>query len=143
MVGVTVIEQGTTNGTTTRCRWELFPDGEGRKGRVDIQSLGYTSQNLPWAGRPRSDVKLDEDAINMSEVVVTGYGRTVTKDKLTAAISKVSGDILERGVRSNPLQALAGTVTGVRVATTSGQPGAAPSIVSRRRALDGTVRPSM
>ena len=45
-------------------------------------------------------------------------------------------------MRSNPLQALAGTVTGVRVATTSGQPGAAPSIVIRGgAALDGTGTP--
>ena len=142
MVGVTVIEQGTTNGTTTGVDGSYSLTVKGEKGVLTFSSLGYTSQNIPVGGKATVDVKLDEDAINMSEVVVTGYGRTVTKDKLTAAISKVSGDILERGVRSNPLQALAGTVTGVRVATTSGQPGAAPSIVIRGgAALDGTGTP--
>ena len=142
MVGVTVIEQGTTNGTTTGVDGSYSLTVKGEKGVLTFSSLGYTSQNVPVGEKAAIDVKLDEDAINMSEVVVTGYGRTVTKDKLTAAISKVSGDILERGVRSNPLQALAGTVTGVRVATTSGQPGAAPSIVIRGgAALDGTGKP--
>ena len=142
MVGGTVIEQGTTNGTTTGVDGSYSLTVKGEKGVLTFSSLGYTSQNVPVGEKAAIDVKLDEDAINMSEVVVTGYGRTVTKDKLTAAISKVSGDILERGVRSNPLQALAGTVTGVRVATTSGQPGAAPSIVIRGgAALDGPGKP--
>ena len=56
-------------------------------------------------------VVMKDDAIGLQEVIVTGYGKTVTKDKLTAAISKVSSEVLEKGVRSNPLTALAGTVT--------------------------------
>lgn len=40
---------------------------------------------------------MKEDAVGLQEVIVTGYGKTVTKDKLTAAISKVSSEVLERG----------------------------------------------
>lgn len=142
MVGVTVIEQGTSNGVTTGVDGSYKITVKGDNSTLTFSSLGYSSQRIPVGVRNTIDATLSEDAINMSEVVVTGYGRTVTKDKLTAAVSKVSGEILESGVRSNALQALSGSVTGVRVATTSGQPGQAPNIVIRGgAALDGTGKP--
>lgn len=142
MVGVTIIEQGTTNGTTTGLDGTYSLVVKDDRSVLQFSSLGYTSQSVTVGSKNEIDVSLSEDAINMSEVVVTGYGRTVTKDKLTAAISKVSSDVLEKGVRSNALTALAGTVTGVRIASTTGQPGAAPSIVIRGgAALDGTGSP--
>lgn len=142
MVGVTIIEQGTTNGTTTGLDGTYSLVVKDDRSVLQFSSLGYTSQSVTVGSKNEIDVSLSEDAINMSEVVVTGYGRTVTKDKLTAAISKVSSDVLEKGVRSNALTALAGTVTGVRIASTTGQPGAAPSIIIRGgAALDGTGSP--
>lgn len=142
MVGVTIIEQGTINGTTTGLDGTYSLVVKDDRSVLQFSSLGYTSQSVTVGSKNEIDVSLSEDAINMSEVVVTGYGRTVTKDKLTAAISKVSSDVLEKGVRSNALTALAGTVTGVRIASTTGQPGAAPSIVIRGgAALDGTGSP--
>ena len=75
-------------------------------------------------------------------MIVKGYGQPVTKDKLTAAISTVSSDVLELGAHSNVLQALSGSVTGTRISTTTGQPGSAPSIVIRGgAALDGSGTP--
>lgn len=142
MVGVTIIEQGTTNGTTTGVdgRYSLIVKSD--KSVLQFSSLGYTTQSITVGAKADIDVKLGEDAINMNEVVVTGYGRTVSKDKLTAAISKVSGDVLDRGVRTNPLQALAGTVTGVRISKTTGAPGAAPDVIIRGgAALDGKGKP--
>lgn len=142
MVGVTIIEQGTTNGTTTGLDGTYSLVVKSDRSVLQFSSLGYTSQSVTVGSKNEIDVSLSEDAINMSEVVVTGYGRTVTKDKLTAAISKVSSDVLEKGVRSNALTALAGAVTGVRIASTTGQPGAAPSIVIRGgAALDGSGSP--
>ena len=142
MAGVTIIEQGTTNGTTTNVDGTYSLTVKDSRSALIFSSLGYTSQTIAVGAKNEINVSMEEDAISMSEVVVTGYGRTVTKDKLTAAISKVSGEVLEKGVRANALTALAGTVTDVRVATTTGQPGAAPSIVIRGgAALDGTGSP--
>ncbi len=104
--------------------------------------IGYTKQEISSADVKSIIVVMKEDAVGLQEVIVTGYGKTVTKDKLTAAISKVSSEVLERGVRANPLTALAGTVTGVRVTQTSGQPGSGPSIQVRAGAsLDGKGSP--
>lgn len=98
MVGVTIIEQGTTNGTTTGLDGTYSLVVKDDRSVLQFSSLGYTSQSVTVGSKNEIDVSLSEDAINMSEVVVTGYGRTVTKDKLTAAISKVSSDVLEKGV---------------------------------------------
>lgn len=142
IIGATVVETGTTNGVTSGVDGSYQITVKNNKGSLTFSSLGYSTQDVSVGAKNTIHVKLEEDAINMSEVIVTGYGRTVTKDKLTAAISKVSGDILEKGVRSNALHALAGTVTGVRVSSTSGQPGAAPNIVIRGgAALNGSGKP--
>jgi len=79
---------------------------------------------------------------------------TQKKSSLTASISKLDKRILETGVRANPAQALAGTIAGVRVSTTSGKPGALPAIVLRGGTnfdgsgsplviVDGQFRPSL
>ncbi|SDH79166.1 SusC/RagA family TonB-linked outer membrane protein [Bacteroides ovatus] len=142
LIGVSVLETGTTNGIITDINGKYTLVLTKDKSSLQFSYIGYGSQTIPVNSRKDISVVLKDDAIGLNEVVVTGYGKTVTKDKLTAAISKVSSEVLERGVRSNPLTALAGTVTGVRVTQTSGQPGAGPSIQVRAgAALDGTGSP--
>ncbi len=142
MIGVAVVEAGTTNGTSTDISGEYTIVVKNGKSAVEFYMLGYVAQTLAVNGRSVINVQLKEDAINVGEVVVTGYGRTVTKDKLTAAISKVSGDDISRMSTGNALKTLQGSVTGVRIATTTGQPGTSPSIVIRGgAALNGSGTP--
>lgn len=142
LIGVSVLEIGTTNGVITDINGKYTLSLKKNKSTLSFSYIGYTQQNISVSGRKNITVIMKEDAIGLQEVIVTGYGKTVTKDKLTAAISKVDSEILERGVRANPLTALAGTVTGVRVTQTSGQPGAGPSIQIRAGAsLDGSGKP--
>lgn len=142
LIGVSVLEVGTSNGIITDLNGKYTLTLKKNKSTLSFSYMGYTQQNISVSGRKIISVIMKEDAIGLQEVIVTGYGKTVTKDKLTAAISKVDSEILERGVRANPLTALAGTVTGVRVTQTSGQPGAGPSIQIRAGAsLDGSGKP--
>lgn len=142
LIGATILEQGTTNGVAAAIDGSYTLQVKGENSILIFSYIGYAQQNVKVGNRRVIDMILKEDAINMNEVVVTGYGRTVTKDKLTASISKVSKEILESGVRANPLSALAGSVTGVRVSTISGQPGKAPTVVIRGgAALNGTGKP--
>lgn len=142
LIGVSVLEMGTTNGVITDVDGKFTLTLTKNKSVLQFSYIGYIKQDVPVGGRKSLSVVMKEDAVSLQEVVVTGYGKTVTKDKLTSAISKVSTDVLEKGVRANPLTALAGTVTGVRVTQTSGQPGAAPSIQVRAGAsLDGSGSP--
>ena len=142
LIGVSVLEIGTDNGIITDIDGRFKLQLKGAKPILSISYIGYQKQDIPVGNRTEINVVLKEDAIGLDEVIVTGYGRTVTKDKLTSAISKVSADVLEKGVRANPLTALAGTVTGVRVTQASGSPGSAPSIQVRAGAsLNGSGSP--
>lgn len=142
LIGVSVLEAGTSNGAITNLDGKYSVTLTKNKSVLTFSYIGYATQNISVGGRKTIEVVMKEDAVGLEEVIVTGYGKTVTKDKLTAAISKVSADVLERGVRSNPLTALAGTVTGVRVTQTSGAPGSAPSIQVRAGAsLNGSGSP--
>ncbi|MBQ7194205.1 MAG: SusC/RagA family TonB-linked outer membrane protein [Bacteroidales bacterium] len=142
LAGVTVIEKGTMNGVTT--------DADGRfsirVGRADavltFTCLSFMTQEIPVKGRTQISVSLKDDALSLNESVVTGYGQVVSKDKLTAAVSKVGSEELSKGAHSNVIHALSGSVTGVRIATTTGQPGTSPDIVIRGgAALNGTGTP--
>ena len=142
LIGVSVLEVGTSNGAITDLDGKYTLTLTKSKSVLAFSYIGYVQQNIHVDGRKNITVVMKDDAIGLQEVIVTGYGKTVTKDKLTAAISKVSSEVLEKGVRSNPLTALAGTVTGVRVTQTSGQPGAGPSIQVRAGAsLNGSGSP--
>ena len=142
LIGVSVLEVGTSNGIITDIDGKFALTLTQNKAVLQFSYIGYTKQDVPVSGKKSFIIVMKEDAVNLQEVVVTGYGKTVTKDKLTAAISKVPTDVLERGVRANPISALAGAVSGVRVTQTSGSPGAAPSIQVRAGAsLDGSGSP--
>ena len=142
LIGVSVLVKGSQQGTVTDLDGKYTLTLTKSKSVLAFSYIGYVQQNIHVDGRKNITVVMKDDAIGLQEVIVTGYGKTVTKDKLTAAISKGSSEVLEKGVRSNPLTALAGTVTGVRVTQTSGQPGAGPSIQVRAGAsLNGSGSP--
>ena len=142
IVGVTVMEKGSSNGLITDIDGKYSLTVGGRKAIVVYSCLGYVTYETVVNDRKTIDVVMEDDVLALTEAVVTGYGQTVTKDKLTAAISKVTSDEIGRGSHGNALKTLSGTVTGVRIATTTGQPGTSPSIVIRGgAALNGTGTP--
>lgn len=142
LAGVTVMEKGTTKGSTSNADGHFSISVERPDAVLSFSCLGFVTQDIQLRGRSQLSVKMQEDALSLSEAVVTGYGQVVSKEKLTAAISKVGGDELSKGSHSNAIQALSGNVTGVMIATTTGQPGSAPNIVIRGgAALDGSGTP--
>lgn len=142
VIAATVFEQGTTNGTST--------DAEGNfsliltKGSTLVVScIGYEPQEIKISdGKAHYDFILKEDALSLSEVVVTGYGGTQRRAKLTNSVAKVSEETFSVGVFANPGQALSGAVSGLKVTNTSGSPNATPSISLRGGTnWDGTGEP--
>src|SRR5690606_38170860 len=92
--------------------------------------IGFTAQSVPVGDNNSIDVTLNEDTALLDEVVVTGYG-TQTRATLTTSVSKLDTQILESSTRSNAATALQGTIAGLRVTNTTGQPGSTPQIVLR------------
>ena len=89
--------------------------------------LGMATQIVPVMGRSVINVTLKEELLSMAGVVVIGYG-TVKKSDLTGSVGSVKSVDLTKITSLNPEQGLQGKVTGVQVTSTSGAPGALPTL---------------
>ena len=130
VIGASVIEVGSSNGTITDVDGN-FSLKVNENGSIQISYIGYQSQTISVKGKTNFKITLREDTEMLEEVVVTGYGGKQLRSKVTNSIAKVDDEVLERGLFSNPAQALSGAVSGLRVLQTSGDPGAAPQIILR------------
>ncbi len=127
LIGVNVVEKGTTNGTVT--------DLDGNytlrvaKGKTLVFSyIGFLSQEVVVNGA-KVNVTLKEDTETLDEVVVIGYGSMARKD-VTSSITTVKADQLNVGVFSDAASMLQGKVAGLTI-TTTGDPNGSTSITLR------------
>jgi TonB-linked SusC/RagA family outer membrane protein len=97
---------------------------------VQFRMIGYLMQEVPVGSLQTKDISLKPDVSSLNEVLVTGYGSS-SRTKITSSIAKLDSKVLETGMRSNPAQALAGTIAGLRVSTATGRPGSLPTIILR------------
>lgn len=128
VIGATVMEAGTSNGTSTDFDGNFSLVVRSGDSMVEISCIGYATQSYPAKSIP-ANILLKEDVNFLEEVVVVGYGTQKSKD-LTAPIVNVKGDELSRQTAANPMSALQGKVSGVQI-TQSGAPGAGPSVKIR------------
>ncbi|WP_242094391.1 SusC/RagA family TonB-linked outer membrane protein [Aestuariivivens sediminicola] len=124
--GVNVLVKGTTTGTATDFdgNYQL----EVNEGDVILFSyVGYQSQEITFSGQATIDVMLMEDAAQLDEIVIIGYG-SVKKEDLTGSVDVISSDDFNQGAVVSPDQLLVGKAAGVRITNDGGQPDAAPNI---------------
>lgn len=122
LIGVNVVEKGTTNGTVTDLDGNFSLRTE--KGKTLVFSyIGFVAQENVVKGT-RMNVTLLEDTETLDEVVVIGYGSMQRKD-VTSSITSVKAEDLNVGVVTSPAQMLQGKVPGLTVANTSDPNGAA------------------
>ena len=140
LIGVNVVEKGTTNGTVTDFdgNFELTVSSNAV---LDISYIGFLSQEVKIvAGKTTYNVVLKEDSQALDEVVVVGYG--VQKKKLvTGATVQVSGDNLQKLSTTNVLGALQSQSPGVNITQSSGQPGESFKVVIRGLGTVGSAGP--
>ena len=121
IIGASVLEKGTTNGTITdfdgNFMLEVADDAT-----LEISYVGYATQTM-GAGE-NLKVLLSEDTEILDEVVVTGY-TTQRKADLTGAISAISSADLEKQQENNPMKALQGKVPGLNIQADGNPSGAA------------------
>jgi len=89
--------------------------------------MGYSTQSIEVGASMTIDVTLRPDAIGLEAVVVVGYG-TMTRERLTGAVSTVTEADFRQGVFSDPGSLIAGKVPGVNITTNDGRPGAGSTI---------------
>ena len=135
MPGVNVILKGSSTGTTSDGdgKYALsIPSSSANNAVLVFSFIGYQSQEQAIGSRSTIDVVLESDITQLSEVVVVGYG-TQEKRDVTAAISSINRDAIQRISTVNPLDAMKGQIAGVDVLQASGRPGQASSIAIRGR----------
>lgn len=123
VIGASVVEAGTTNGTVTDFDGNFSLTMSGKDKRLLISYIGYATKKITLKeGQTSLNITLEEDSELLDEVVVVGYG-TQKKATLTGAVASVSGEnLLKRSVASMST-ALQGAMPGVTIQQTSGQPG--------------------
>ncbi len=127
--GVTVVEEGTTNGAITTNEG-YYSIKVAKKSTLIFSFVGMTSQKIAIGQRTKINVTLQDETIGLEEVVAIGYSSQSTK-KVTSAISKVGQEELRNLPSANPVQALQGKMAGVSIPVLTGQPGAGANIVIR------------
>ena len=127
LIGATIEEKGTTNGTITDIDGKYEISLSSANATIIVKYVGYTDVEVAVGGRSVIDVNLEESSIMIDQVVVVGYG-VQKKSDLTGAVSSLKGKELERVTTPNIEQALQGKIPGVYVAPASGQPGAGATI---------------
>ncbi|MBR3526402.1 MAG: SusC/RagA family TonB-linked outer membrane protein, partial [Bacteroidales bacterium] len=126
VIGATVLEQGTTNGTSTDLDGNYSLTVSSADAIVEFRCIGYSTQTFKASDVPAT-VTLAEDAEFLDEVVVIGYG-TVKKSDLTGSVTALRPDTKNKGVVVNPQDMLTGKIAGVAVTSDGGAPGGASNI---------------
>lgn len=127
VIGMTVMEQGTSNGTVTDANGEYSILTSNPQSVLEFNCLGYQTVTEPVNGRTVLDIISNEEAIALDAVVAIGYG-SVKKGDLTTAVSVVSTDDVNLRPVSDASGFIQGKVSGVQVQQTSGLPGGGMTI---------------
>ncbi len=124
VIGASVLEVGTTNGTIT--------DFDGNftltvqpGATLQISYMGYKAQEVKAANGMR--VVMHEDAELLDEVLVVGYG-VVKKNDATGSVTAIKPDEMNKGLVTNAQEMLSGKVAGVVVTSNDGTPGGSSTI---------------
>ena len=139
IIGASVVEKGTTNGTVTDFDGNFSLNVKSGATLV-VSYIGYTTQEIAVNGQSTINVTLKEDNALLDEVVVVGYG--VQKKKLvTGATVQVKGDDIAKLNTTNALEAMQSSTPGVQITQSSSQPGKGYKVYIRGMGTIGDSSP--
>ena len=128
--GASIVVKGTTNGTQTDFDGNYSLDDVDSSATLVFSYIGFATQEIELNGQETLNVTLEEDASQLEEVVVVGYG-TQKRANLTGAVAKIGGEDIAAVQAVRVDDALAGKLAGVLIQNQSGEPGADPKIQIR------------
>ncbi|HEY5464463.1 MAG TPA: TonB-dependent receptor [Hanamia sp.] len=126
ITAASVLEQNTSNGTTTDASGNFSLPVNDPNAILETTSLGYTSQSVSLSGRTNISVILVGSVTQLEQVVIIGYGTQRKKD-LTGSSASVKGAEIANIPVLTATQAIQGKVAGVQIIS-SGAPGSAPDV---------------
>lgn len=126
VIGAAVVVKGTTSGTVTDVDG-TYSIKAPSNGTLTVTSIGYQDAEAAVAGRQVVNINMVEEALNLDDAIVIGYG-TQKKVNLIGAVSSVSTEELKGKPITNAIEGLQGTTPGLIIQQGSSAPGSAPSI---------------
>lgn len=127
--GANVVEKGTSNGTTTDFDGN-FSLKVSKSATLAISFVGFETKEIAVKGQSNFDIQLTEEAGQLEEVVIIGYGKQ-SKAKVVGSVGKIDAKQLNKVASVSLDQQLAGKMSGVVINQTNGQPGASSNIAIR------------
>jgi TonB-linked SusC/RagA family outer membrane protein len=128
--GVSIKIKNAQGGTTTDANGRFALSVPDLNITLVFSSIGFTTQEVPLAGKSTLNVDLKGESQTLSSVVVVGYGSS-RKSDLTGSVVAVKSESLAQRPATNVEQQLSGKVSGVNVSTNSGRPGGNTNIIIR------------
>jgi TonB-linked SusC/RagA family outer membrane protein len=129
--GVTVLVKGTTNAVTTDIDGNYEVSVSDPSAVLIFSFVGFSNQEIAVAGKTSINITLGEDAKDLEEVVVVGYG-TKKKATVTGSISEINGKDVAKSPAVNISNGFAGRVSGVIASNRGGEPGYDDSAITIR-----------
>ncbi|UXP32623.1 TonB-dependent receptor [Reichenbachiella agarivorans] len=120
--GATIMEVGTTNGTTSDLDGKFSMKVTDQSAQITVSFIGYVSQNITVGGRSQFTVNMEVDAQSLEEVIIVGYGEQ-TKQTMTGAVEVVDDKAFQSQAVNNPLLSLQGQTPGLQITRASARPG--------------------
>ncbi|AEE52463.1 SusC/RagA family TonB-linked outer membrane protein [Haliscomenobacter hydrossis] len=130
LIGSTVLIKGTSQGVTTDINGNYSIAVPDQNAILVFEFVGYDKQEVLVGNQTKIDITLKSSALELSQVVVVGYGSTNKKD-MTGSAKSIKNDDFNRGIINSPEQLLQGKVAGVNVTSATGEPGGRQSITIR------------
>lgn len=125
--GVNVVEKGTTNGTSTDFDGNYTLTISTQNATLIFSYIGFQTLEEPVNSRSSINVTISEDAQQLDEIVVIGYGTQKRKD-VTGAVASLKAESFVDALPVAPEQLLQGKIAGVNIVQSSGQPGASSTV---------------
>lgn len=140
LIGVNVMEKGTTNGSITDVDGKYSVSVKGGKTILVFSYIGYISQEIPVGNQKTLNVTMKEDTEELEEVVVIGYGTAKKKD-LTGAISTVKAESLEKETPRSVQDLLRANAPGVSIGASVNAEGTASVQIRGKNTLSAGSDP--
>ena len=139
VIGASVMEKGTTNGTVTDFDGN-FTLNVNPGATIVISYIGYETQEIKVGNQSNINITLNEDDAVLEEVVVVGYG-TMKKKLVTGATVQVKGEEIAKLNTTSALEAMQSSTPGVQITQSSSQPGKGYKVYIRGIGTTGDSSP--
>ena len=127
LIGVSVVEKGTTNGVSTDLDGRYSIKVAGSNAVLVFTYIGFADVEVPVGKQSTVNVVMEVDATLLDDAVVVGYG-TQAKSHLTGSVAKIGGESLIDLPVSDVTTALQGQIAGLSINNITSEVGVSPTI---------------